>query len=54
MMEKSGTERIIIGCRMTDAACELVWSGIPQDLPSSKRRHLFVERFYGKSLSTAV
>ncbi len=53
MMEKSGAERIAIACRMNDTARELVWSGIPQDLPQSQRRQLFLERFYGKSLSTA-
>ncbi len=53
MLEKSGEERLIIGCRMTDAARELVWSGIPKDLPEPERRELFLERFYGESLSTA-
>ncbi|MBC8126091.1 MAG: hypothetical protein H8M99_02940 [Gloeobacteraceae cyanobacterium ES-bin-144] len=53
MLEKTGEERLVIGCRMTDAARELVWSGIPQDLPASERRQLFLERFYGKSFSTA-
>lgn len=50
MMEKSGVERIIIGCRMTDAARELVWSGISKDLPEPKRRQIFLQSFYGKSL----
>ena len=53
MMEKSGAERLAIGCRMNDTARELVWSGIPKHLPEPKRRQLFLERFYGKSLSTA-
>jgi hypothetical protein len=53
MMEKSGAERIAIACRMNDSARELVWSGIPQNLPESERRQLFLERFYGKSLPTA-
>jgi hypothetical protein len=53
MLEKSGEERLIIGCRMTDAARELVWSGIPKDLTEPERRELFFERFYGESLSTA-
>jgi hypothetical protein len=53
MLEKSGEERLIIGCRMTDAARELVWSGIPKDLTEPERRKLFLERFYGESLSTA-
>lgn len=48
MMEKSGAERMIIGCRMNDAARAVAWSGIPHDLPQSERRQLFLERFYGK------
>ena len=53
MMEKTGAERLAIGCRMTDTARELVWSGISQDLPTPKRRELFLQRFYGEELSTA-
>ncbi len=52
MMAKSGTERMAIACKMNDTARALVWSGIPQGLPLSDRRQLFLERFYGKSLST--
>ena len=47
MMRKSGAERLEIGCRMNDSARALVWSGIPKDLPESKRRKIFLERFYG-------
>ena len=54
MMEKSGAERMAIACGMNDTARELVWSGIPQDLPPSERRQLFLERFYGKSLTTSL
>lgn len=50
MMEKSGAERLAIGCRMTDAARELVWSGIPQNLPLIERRQIFLQKFYGESL----
>lgn len=53
IMEKSGAERIVIGCRMTDDARELVWSGIPKGLPDPERRQLFLQRFYGDSLTTA-
>jgi hypothetical protein len=51
MLEKSGEERLIIGCQMTDTARELVWSGIPKHLPELNRRQLFLDRFYGKSFS---
>lgn len=51
MMEKTGAERLMIGCRMTDVARELVWSGIPKNLPESERRQIFLKRFYGESLS---
>lgn len=47
MMRKSGSERLMIGCQMTDSARELVWSGIPKNLPQTQRRTLFLQRFYG-------
>lgn len=50
MMEKTGAERLIIGCQMTDTARQLVWSGISGDLPDSERRSLFLQRFYGENL----
>jgi hypothetical protein len=51
MMEKSGAERLVIGCQMTDTARELVWSGIPKNLTEPERRQVFFQRFYGISLS---
>ncbi len=53
MMRKSGTERLIIGCQMTDTARQLVWSGIPSGLPESERRNQFLQRFYGHVFNTA-
>jgi hypothetical protein len=53
MMRKSGAERLIIGCQMTDAARQLVWSGIPSDLPEMKRRAIFMHRFYGETFPSA-
>jgi hypothetical protein len=50
MMRKSGAERLAIACRMNDSARELVWSGIPADLPEEERRSLFIHRFYGGAL----
>jgi hypothetical protein len=50
MLEKSGAERLIIGCRMGDSARQLVWSGIPKDLSEPKRRQLFLHRYYGDQL----
>lgn len=50
MMEKTGAERLIIGCQMTDTARQLVWSGIPKELPEEQRRKIFIERFYGKGI----
>ena len=50
IMRKTGAERLVIGCRMTDAARELVWSGIPGDLPDEERRLRFLERFYGDEI----
>jgi hypothetical protein len=54
MMEKSGAERLVIGCQMTDAARELVWSGISQNLPAAERRQIFFQRFYGEALVTTA
>lgn len=51
MMGKSGAERLAIGCRMTDSARELVWSGIPADLSAEERRTAFLQRFYGDALN---
>jgi len=51
MMEKTGAERLVIGCRMADSARELVWSGIPLDLPQDKRKAIFLERYYGSSIA---
>lgn len=48
MMEKTGAERLIMGCQMADTARELVWSGIPKNLPAKERRNLFLTRFYSK------
>lgn len=53
MMRKSGVERLIIGCQMTDTARQLVWSGIPTDLPENERRDQFLQRFYGHDFNTA-
>ena len=46
------SERLIIGCQMTDSARALVWSGIPNELPESERKNLFLQRFYGDTLPT--
>lgn len=53
MMRKSGAERLIIGCQMTDSARALVWSGIPDNLPDIERKNLFIQRFYGQIFNTA-
>lgn len=52
MMAKTGAERLIIGCQMADSARALVWSGIPQDLPESERRRIFLQRFYGQTATS--
>ncbi len=54
MLEKSGAERLIIGCRMGDSARQLVWSGIPTDIPEPKRRQIFLDRFYGKGFEARI
>lgn len=50
MMRKSGAERLMIGCQMTDSARKLVWSGIPDNLSDLERRDIFLQRFYGQAL----
>jgi hypothetical protein len=50
MMQKTGAERLAIGCQMNTTARQLVWSGIPKSLPVEERRELFLRRFYGPSL----
>lgn len=50
MMQKTGAERLEIGCQMNATARQLVWSGIPKSLPSKARKELFLRRFYGHSL----
>ncbi|MEM6911092.1 MAG: hypothetical protein AAF555_05860 [Verrucomicrobiota bacterium] len=52
MMEKSGEERLRIGCQMADDARRLVWSGNPQELPEEERRQEFLNRFYGAELNS--
>jgi hypothetical protein len=47
MMQKTGAERLAIGCQMNDTARQLVWSGIPSNLPAKERRDIFLERFHG-------
>ena len=54
MLRKSGADRIAIGCRMTDSARELVWSGIPVGLPEEERRTRFLQRFYGATLEEII
>ena len=50
MMRKSGSERLIIGSRMTGSACQLVWSGISPNFPEVERRTLFLQRFCGSGI----
>ena len=50
MMQKTGPERLIIGCTMADTARHLVWSGIPGTLEKEERRRIFFQRFYGEPL----
>lgn len=54
MMAKSGAERLAIGCRMADSARQLVWSGIPTNLPEAARRSSFLRRYYGEDFSLAI
>ena len=47
LMARSGEERFLMGCRMFDAAREIVIASLPKDLePMEFKRRLF-ERIYG-------
>jgi hypothetical protein len=50
LMARSGAERFEMGCRMFEAAREMVLASLPPDLSETARRRLLYERFYGEAL----
>ncbi len=53
LMAHTGAERFEMGCRMFEAAREMVLASLPADLSESARRRLLFERFYGEALPTS-
>lgn len=47
LMERSGEERFLMGCRMFDAARDLVLASLPPDLSSAELKTRLFERIYG-------
>lgn len=50
MMQRSSSERLIMGMDLQATARALVWASIPMSLPETERRRAFYERFYGEAL----
>ncbi len=48
-MQKTGPERLIIGCQRAHTARHFVWSEILESLEKEVRRRIFIQWFYGKS-----
>jgi hypothetical protein len=46
LMAHTGAERFEMGCRMFEAARDMVLASLPQDLTDKERRRLLYERFY--------
>lgn len=54
LMARTGAERFEMGCRMFEAARDMVLASLPTDLSESARKRLLFERFYGKALPTSL
>ena len=54
LMARSGEERVRMAASMSQMARDIVWSGIPKDLPETDRRVLFLSRYYGDELAADV
>jgi hypothetical protein len=47
MMARTGSERVIMGASMFDAARLIVLSSLPKDLPEDEVKRRLFERIYG-------
>lgn len=47
LMNRTGSERFIMGSRMFDAARQLVMASLPQNLPPAQFKRQLFERIYG-------
>jgi hypothetical protein len=50
MMERTPSERMMMGLEMSAAAREMVWASLPEGT-EEERRAAFLRRFYGNELS---
>jgi hypothetical protein len=50
LMERSGSERFVMGCRSFDAARAMVLASLPADLSPEERKRQLFQRIYGKPL----
>jgi len=50
LMARPAAERFEMGCRMFEAAREMVLASFPSDLSDYERRRRLYERVYGESL----
>ncbi len=48
MMQRSASERLLMGMDMQATARALVWASIPEELTPTDRRRAFYERFYNE------
>lgn len=51
MMARSGSERVIMGSQMFDAARAIIIASMPKDLPEEEFKRQLFERIYGQPLS---
>ncbi len=54
LMARPAAERFEMGCRMFEAAREMVLASFPSDLSDNERRKLLYERFYGQPFPTTT
>jgi len=50
MMSRTGSERVIMGASMFDAARLIVLSSLPKDLPEDELKRKLFERIYGAQM----
>ena len=50
LMARSGTERVLMGCEMFDAARAIVLASFPPGLPEIEVKRRLCERFYGNEV----
>ena len=50
MMARTGSERVIMGASMFDAARTLVLASMPKDLSNEELKRRLFERIYGETL----